>query len=174
MKKIQAKAKKIKFLILDVDGVLTDGKIIYDSEGKEMKFFNVLDGLGIVLLKREGIRTAIITAKASKVVTRRSKDMQIVKVYQNISDKKAAYKEILKEFCLCDDQVCFMGDELIDLPVLVRVGFSVAVANAVPEVKREVDYITKRSGGQGAVREVVEIILKSQNKWKKIVTAYQS
>jgi len=172
-RKIKEKAKKIKFLILDVDGVLTDGKIIYDSEGKEMKFFNVLDGLGIVLLKRAGIKTAIITAKTSKVVMRRSKDMQVFTVYQNVAKKDEAYKKILKKFNLTNEQVCFVGDELIDLPVLTMVGFSVAVANAVPEVKEVADYITKRSGGEGAVREVVELILKSQNKWNKIVKTYQ-
>ncbi len=170
---IKEKAKRIKFLILDVDGVLTDGKIIYDSEGKEMKFFNVLDGLGIVLLRRAGIKTAIVTAKTSKVVMRRSKDMQVFKVYQNIPKKEKTYKKILKKFKLTDSQVCFIGDELIDLPVLNRAGFSVAVSNAVPEVKRKADYITKRSGGEGAVREVIEIILKSQKKWNKIVKTYQ-
>ena len=170
---IKEKAKRIKFLILDVDGVLTDGKIIYDSEGKEMKFFNVLDGLGIVLLRRAGIKTAIITAKTSKVVMRRSKDMQVFAVYQNVAKKEKTYKKILKKFKLTDSQVCFIGDELIDLPVLNRAGFSVAVSNAVPEVKRKADYITKRSGGEGAVREVIEIILKSQKKWNKIVKTYQ-
>ena len=170
---IKEKAKRIKFLILDVDGVLTDGKIIYDSEGKEMKFFNVLDGLGIVLLRRAGIKTAIITAKTSKVVMRRSKDMQVFAVYQNVAKKEKTYKKILKKFKLTDSQVCFIGDELIDLPVLNRAGFSVAVSNAVPEVKRKADYITKRPGGGGAVREVIEIILKSQKKWNEIVKTYQ-
>jgi len=170
---IKEKAKRIKFLILDVDGVLTDGKIIYDSQGREMKFFNVLDGLGLVLLRRAGIKSAIITAKASKVVKRRAKDMQIFKVYQNMSKKDEAYKEILRRSRLNDKEVCFIGDELIDLPVLRRVGLSVAVANAVPEVKKAADYITKRPGGSGAVREVIEIILKSQRKWKKILDTYQ-
>jgi len=172
-KKLEDKAKKIKFLILDVDGVLTDGKIIYDSEGREMKFFNVQDGLGLVLLRRAGIKTIIITAKASKVVKRRAKDMQIFEVYQNSSKKVEVYKKILKKFHLANKEVCFMGDELIDLPVLKKVGFSVAVPNAVPEVRRIADYTTKRSGGQGAVREVVELILKSQKKWNRIIQPYQ-
>ena len=172
MNKIIKKAKKIKMVILDVDGVLTDGKIIYDSKGNEMKFFNVLDGLGLVLLRRAGIKTAIITAKASGVVRRRSKDMQICRVFQNSSDKRGAYQKIIKEFKLSDNEVCFMGDELIDLPVLKKAGFSIAVANAVPEVKKIVDYVTKKCGGEGAVREVVELILKSQKKWDKIVASY--
>ena len=171
---IREKAKRIKILILDVDGVLTNGNIVYDSEGRDMKFFNVLDGLGLVLLRRAGIDTAIITAKASKVVSRRAKDMQISKVYQNISNKGKIYQKILKEFSLADNDACYVGDELIDLPVLKKVGFSVAVSNAVAEVKRIADYTTKRSGGHGAVREVIEIILKSQKKWNKIVRFYQS
>jgi 3-deoxy-D-manno-octulosonate 8-phosphate phosphatase (KDO 8-P phosphatase) len=173
LKKIRQKAKKISMLILDVDGVLTDGKIIYDSKGNEMKFFNVLDGLGLVLLRKAGIKTAIITAKASKVVVRRSKDMQILRVYQNRHNKQETYREILKEFKLSDDKVCFMGDELIDLPVLKRVGLAVAVSNAVSEVKKVADYVTARRGGEGAVREVVELILKSQKKWDMIVESYQ-
>lgn len=167
------KAKKVKLLILDVDGVLTDGKIVLDESGKQLKFFDVQDGLGVVLLKRAGIKTIIISARYSRTVSLRAKDMQVFKIYQNSEDKLHTYKKILKQLKLNSTQTCFIGDELIDIPVLKRAGLSVAVANAAPEVKRVANYITKRKGGSGAVREVIELILKSQNKWNKVISKYQ-
>ena len=169
---IKEKAKKIKLLILDVDGVLTNGKIIVDEAGKQLKFFDVQDGLGVVLLKRAGINTIIISARYSRCVSVRAKDISVFKAYQNTKDKFKTYLKILKRLKLKSSQVCFMGDELIDIPVLKRVGLAVAVANAAPEVKKVVDYITKRKGGRGAVREVIEIILKTQNKWNKVIGKY--
>lgn len=172
MKSIRDKAKKIKLLILDVDGVLTDGKIVLDETGKQLKFFDVQDGLGVVLLKRAGINTIIISARHSRTVTFRAKDMKIFKAYQNCEDKLKTYLKVLKQMKLKSSQVCFVGDELIDIPVLKRVGLSVAVANAAPEVKKVSHYVTKRQGGSGAVREVIEIILKSQSKWDKVIAKY--
>lgn len=169
MATIKNRAKKIKLLIMDVDGVLTDGKIVLDNNGNELKFFDVQDGLGVFLLKKMGFKTAIITAKGSKVVEKRAKQMEIDKLYQDANPKIEAYKELLKKFRLKDENACFVADELIDLPVLKKVGFSVAVANACPELKKQAHYITKKSGGSGAVREVVEIILKSQNLWQKAI-----
>ena len=162
---MQEKLSKIKVLALDVDGVLTDGKIIIDDKGKEIKVFDVQDGLGLVVLRKAGIKTAIISARASKAVTARAKDLKIDRLYQNAYPKMEAYKKLLKEFKVLDEQVCFMGDDLPDIQVLERVGFAVAVPKAVPEVKRVCDYITKRDGGDGAVREVLELILKAQGKW---------
>ena len=170
---VREKAKKVKLLLLDVDGVLTDGKIVFDSSGRQLKFFDVQDGLGVILLKRAGINTVLITARRSNVVTKRAKDIQVFKTYQDARDKRKAYEDIKKTMRLSDKEICFIGDELIDLPVLKRVGFAVAVPNACPEAKRQSDYITKKSGGSGAAREVIEIILKSQNKWKKTVAVYQ-
>jgi 3-deoxy-D-manno-octulosonate 8-phosphate phosphatase (KDO 8-P phosphatase) len=167
------KAKKIKLLILDVDGVLTDGKIVLDESGKQLKFFDVQDGLGVVLLKRAEIKTIIISARYSRTVSLRAKDMQVFKIYQNSEDKLKTYQKILKQLKLNNSQICFIGDELIDIPVLKRVGLSVAVANAAPEVKKAADYVTKRKGGSGAVREVIEIILKSQDKWNQVIKKYQ-
>ena len=163
---LRLRIQKIKLLILDVDGVLTDGKIIYDSRGNEVKHFDVQDGFGIVFCQRLGLKTAIVTARASKVVTIRAKDLKITKVYQDAYPKIEAYKKLLKELGLKDEAVCFIGDDLPDLAVLKRVGFAVTVPNAVAEVKKIAHYITKKSGGHGAVREVIELILKTQGKWK--------
>lgn len=157
---------------MDVDGVLTDGKIIFDDKGGELKFFDVQDGLAVVILKRAGIKTAIITAKGSKVVERRSADMQVDKLYQDAGSKTAALQSLLQELNLKPKDACFIADELIDLPALKQVGLAVAVRNAAPEVKKCAQYITKRKGGNGAVREVIEMILKSQNKWRSAIAEY--
>ncbi|MFH1655370.1 MAG: HAD-IIIA family hydrolase [Candidatus Omnitrophota bacterium] len=170
---LREKAKKIKLLILDVDGVLTNGKIIFDENGKQLKFFDVQDGLGVVLLRRAGIKTIIISARYSRTVNVRAKDMKVFKIYQNSEDKLHTYKKILKQLKLKESQTCFVGDELIDIPVLRRAGLAVAVANAAPEVKRVANYITRKKGGNGAVREVIELILKSQYKWNKLISKYQ-
>jgi len=161
--------KKIKVLAMDVDGVLTDGKIIYDKEGQAIKIFDVKDGYGLILLHEAGLKTALISAKAAKPVTRRAKDMKITKVYQNAYPKMHAYKRMLKDLKVKDSQVCFVGDDLPDIPILKRAGFSIAVKNAVSEVKKEADYVTKKCSGNGAVREIVELILQTQGKWKKVL-----
>ncbi len=162
---LKTKIQKIKLLVLDVDGVLTDGKIIYDSKGTEIKHFDVQDGFGIVFFQKLGFKTAIITARASAVVGVRSKDLGITRVYQNAFPKMTAYKKLMKEFRLRDEEVCFVGDDLPDLALLKRVGFAVTVPNAVHEIKKVAHYITQKQGGHGAVREVIELILKTQGKW---------
>lgn len=170
-KDLENKLKKIKLLILDVDGILTNGEIILDHDGNEIKIFNVQDGFGIVLLRQCGIKCAIITARYSKAVDARAKDLKIDKVYQDAKPKTIAYERLLKLMKLKDEEACFMGDDLTDLSVLKRVGLSVSVPNGVGEVKRLVDYVTSNEGGKGAVREMVELILKAQNKWKNIISA---
>ncbi len=162
---------KIKVLALDVDGVLSDGKIIVDNHGGEIKNFDVQDGFGMVLLRRAGFKIVIITARNSKPVDFRAKDLKIDKVYQDASPKIEYYKQMLKELEVCDEEVCFIGDYLPDLTVLRQVGFSVTVLNAVEEIKKEAHYITRKSGGNGAVREVIELILKTQGKWDEILSA---
>ncbi len=159
------KIKKIKALVLDVDGILTDGKIIIDSHGEEIKYFDVQDGFGLVLFKKAGFKTAIISAREAKAVTMRAKDLKIDKVYQNAIPKIDAYEKLLKDLNVRDEEVCYMGDDLPDIPVLKRAGLAIAVPNAVAETKRVCNYITRKNGGDGAVREVVELILKTQNKW---------
>ncbi|MFH1359894.1 MAG: HAD hydrolase family protein [Candidatus Omnitrophota bacterium] len=164
--------KKIKVLVCDVDGVLTDAKITLDSRGQEIKSFDIYDGFALVLAKRVGIKTAFLTGRYSKVVNVRAKGLKIDKVYQNADPKIGAYQKLLRYFKVKDENVCFIGDDLIDLQILKRVGFAVCVANACQEAKKEADYITLRKGGEGAVREVVELILKAQGKWQKVIERY--
>jgi 3-deoxy-D-manno-octulosonate 8-phosphate phosphatase (KDO 8-P phosphatase) len=168
------KAKKIKLLLLDVDGVLTDGRIIYDSARHDTKLFDVHDGLGVYLLKKAGIKTILITAKGSKAIKPRAQDMQVEAVFENISPKSSVLNKILKKYSLDLDGVCFVGDDLVDLCLMKRVGFPIAVFNAAPEIKQVASYITLRPGGRGAVREVAELILKSQGKWEELLRTYDS
>ncbi|MBI5149279.1 MAG: HAD-IIIA family hydrolase [Candidatus Omnitrophica bacterium] len=166
---LRGKIKKIKLLVMDVDGVLTDGRIVIDAEGKELKFFDVQDGFGLVLLRQAGIRTAVLSARSAPAVMARVTDLKIDKICQDAYPKSSAYEGLLNEWGLKDEEVCFMGDDLPDLPVLNEVGLAVAVSNAVAEVKKTADYVTEKRGGHGAVREVVEMILKVQGKWPQIV-----
>jgi len=168
---IKERAKKVRLLLLDVDGVLTDGRIIIGNYGDEIKNFNVNDGLGIILLRRAGIKTAIITAKNSRIVKSRAKHLKIDKVYEN-HYKIRSIKNILRRFRVKTEEICFMGDDIIDLPVLRRVGLAVAVPNAIREVKDVAHYITENFGGKGAVREICEIILKAQGKWEHVTKKY--
>lgn len=171
-KDLTEKIRKIRLLILDVDGVLTDGSIIIDDSGLETKAFNVRDGHGIKLLERGGVRTAIVTGRTSTVVEHRARDLKIELVYQGSRDKLKAYEDILTRSSLTPVETAYVGDDLVDLPVLKRVGFSVAVADASVEVKERADYVTERPGGRGAVREVVELILKTQGKWEGLIERY--
>lgn len=164
--------RKIKLLILDVDGVMTDGRIIYDSNGVESKFFNVKDGHGIKMLQRAGIEVAIISGRQSKVVALRATELGIMQVYQKATDKLAPYRQILAESGLVDDQVAFIGDDLIDIPVLRRVGFAAAPADAVAEVFPYVHLVTQKCGGWGAVRELSDLLLKAQGKWEELTARY--
>lgn len=165
--------KEIKLVIIDVDGVLTDGSIFIDSEGREAKAFNVLDGTGISYLHRVNIKTAIISGRTSKAVDHRAKELNIAEVHQGIKNKLDVYNDILGKYSLKDEEVCYIGDDLIDLPIFYRVGFPVAVANAMPVVKQYSSYVTKAKGGCGAVREVAEKIIKFQEKWHIIMDRYQ-
>ncbi|MBI4435911.1 MAG: HAD hydrolase family protein [Candidatus Omnitrophica bacterium] len=169
---IRERAQKVKLLILDVDGVLTDGRIIYGDAGDELKCFDVQDGFGIYLLSKAGIKTVIITAKKSPVVQRRARDSHVSKVYQNALDKWKVYQKVKRKFRVTDEEVCFIGDDLLDLPILVEAGLPVSVPNAVEEVRTRSGYVTQRKGGRGAVREVVDLILKSQEKYDALVAEY--
>jgi len=165
-------ARKIKILLLDVDGVLTDGRIIYNSKGEDSKFFDVHDGLGVYLLKKCGIPTILITAKGSRTIKPRARDMRVEEVYADIHPKSAALEKILKKYKLDPSEVCFVGDDLVDISVMKRVGFPIAVFNACPEVKQKASYITLRQGGRGAVREVAELILKAKGLWPQALADY--
>jgi len=169
---MEARLNKIKLLILDVDGVMTDGRIIFDSNGVESKFFNVKDGHGIKMLQRAGIEVAIISGRQSTVVTNRAAELGIERVFQKAAAKLAPYKQILADTGLANEEVAFMGDDLIDIPVLRRVGFAVAPADAVAEVIPFTHLVTKNSGGWGAVREVCDLLLKTQGRWEELTARY--
>jgi 3-deoxy-D-manno-octulosonate 8-phosphate phosphatase (KDO 8-P phosphatase) len=164
---IDEKAQKIQLLILDVDGVMTDGRIVVNDLGQELKFFNVKDGHGIRLLLKAGIDVAIITGRESETVKRRASDLGIHTLYQGIKDKASVCKKIIKEKGLEKEQVCCMGDDLPDIPMFEYAGLPIAVADATYETRESAAYVTKASGGLGAVREVCEIILKSKGAWPK-------
>lgn len=168
---ILEKAKKIKLLVLDLDGVMTDGRIYYGNYGDELKAFDVKDGFGIALLKRAKIETVIITAKKSKIARLRARDIGIKYVYENHSKLKV-FNKLLGKFRLSSQEACFVGDDLIDIPVLKAAGLSVAVPQAVSEVKAASSYVTKANAGSGAVREICELILRSQSKWDEVTRKY--
>ncbi len=162
----------IKLMVIDVDGVLTDGRIFCTDGGEEMKVFHVKDGSGIVYWHRAGLKSAIISGRTSRAVEHRARELGISDVYQGAQRKLDVYEKIIEKHGLRDEEVCYVGDDLIDLPVLRRVGFSVAVPNSPEEVLSAADYVTKAPGGGGAVREVVEKVLKSQGKWEGIMKRY--
>lgn len=158
-KRLLQKAKKIRFLLLDVDGVMTDGKIYYDSEGREIKAFNIYDGHGIYLLRQSGIKVGIITGRKSKIVEIRARELGIDEVHQNITEKDIVYNDLRRRYGLKESEVAFIGDDLIDISILKRVGLSAAPSNSIDDVKRIVDLVTVKEGGSGAVREVIDLLL---------------
>ncbi len=169
---VHARARKVRLLVLDVDGVLTDGRITLDSHGNQIKSFYVRDGFGLVLARHAGLKTAFLTAERSGAVAFRAKQLKIDWVAQGALDKGPAFQRCLAYFRLSPEAVGFIGDDLLDLPVLTRVGFSATVSDAPEEVKRHVHYVTTASGGRGAVRELVELILNSQGRWDRLVQRY--
>ncbi len=159
----------VRVLVMDVDGVLTDGGIYHGSEGVELKRFHVQDGMGITLAIRSGIIPVIITVRESEAVRRRAEDLKIDEVHQGVVRKWECLAEILGRHGISPEETAYVGDDLVDLPVMCRVGFPIAVANASEEVKREAKGVTARRGGDGAVREAVEMILQHEGKWEEIV-----
>ncbi len=159
---LPAKAKKIKMLVLDVDGVMTDGSIILDSHGNETKAFHVRDGHGIKLVQKAGVRVAIITGRSSEVVNIRAGELGITEVHQGAADKLPVYDSLVSKYGLRDEQVAYIGDDSVDLSILMRVGFAAAVADADPSIRPHVDLIAKSKGGRGAVREIINFILKNR------------
>ncbi|MDA8413369.1 MAG: phenylphosphate carboxylase subunit delta [Desulfobacteraceae bacterium] len=167
------KLKNIRLLLLDVDGVMTDGGIIYDASGLETKRFNVKDGHGIKMLQRHGIEVGIITGRTSIVVDNRARELGISLVYQGALKKLDIYEDIKLKTGLEDYQIAYMGDDVIDVPVLRRVGFSAAPPDALFEVRAVVDYVTTYGGGCGAVREVCDHLLKACGAWDEVVARYE-
>jgi 3-deoxy-D-manno-octulosonate 8-phosphate phosphatase (KDO 8-P phosphatase) len=162
---LKEKAARIKLLILDVDGVMTDGQIILNAHGEDIKCFNVKDGQGLRLLMKAGVDVAIVTGRKSKSVEHRAAELGISELHQGIDDKESVFADMLERKRLKSNQVCCIGDDLPDIPLINRVGLSIAVADAVPEVRDAASHVTERGGGKGAVREVCELILKSQDSW---------
>jgi 3-deoxy-D-manno-octulosonate 8-phosphate phosphatase (KDO 8-P phosphatase) len=172
-KNLREKLKNIKMLILDVDGVMTDGRVIMDDRGHEIKQFDVRDGHGIKLIQRYGIAVVLLTGRKSEVVKHRACDLGIKEVHQKVSNKKEVFTQILKKNKLDSKETAYIGDDVVDIPVLKAVGFSAAVADALDVVKKSVDYVTQNKGGRGAVREVCEMLLQAQGKWPEIAARYE-
>ena len=168
------RAKKVRLLILDCDGVLTDGRIQMTAGGDETKAFDVKDGHGIVMLQRAGIKVGIISGRRSSVVQARVKELGIAHLHEMAWTKIEPFRQILAEEGLTEAAVCYVGDDVVDIPLLRRAGLAVAVADAVEEVRLYAHYTTRREGGRGAVREVIELILKSQDKWNELMQRYTS
>lgn len=170
---LQQRAAKITTLVLDIDGVLTDGRIVYAEHGDELKFFDVQDGAGLVFWNRVGLRTALITGRSSRIARRRAKEMRVDFLAQKSLIKLPVYEELLKKWRMTDEQVCVMGDDLMEYPLMRRAGLAIAVANAVGEVKQVAHYTTLHPGGRGAVREVIELILKAKGLWDGVLQRYR-
>jgi 3-deoxy-D-manno-octulosonate 8-phosphate phosphatase (KDO 8-P phosphatase) len=169
---ITGRAQRIKLLLMDCDGVLTDGRVWLTSDGDEQKAFHTRDGQGISLLHRAGLRTGIITGRTSSAVDRRAQDLKMSYVRQHAKDKIKALDEILADAGVTRDECAYMGDDVADIPVMRRVGLAVAVSDAVEETKQAAHYVTEIAGGQGAVREVCDLILKAQGRWDELMERF--
>lgn len=169
---MEERLRKIRLLLLDVDGVLTDGRIFYDNHGVETKAFDVRDGHGLKLLQRAGLEVGIITGRSSEVVSVRAKELGIDIVYQGVKDKLIPFREILAARSLAAEEVAYVGDDVVDLPVLRRVGFAATVADASEDVRPLVHYVARSCGGRGAVREICELILKRTGLWQQVAGRY--
>lgn len=166
------RAKKIKLIIFDVDGTLTDGGIYIGSNGELFKAFNCQDGFAITVAHKFGLKTAIITGRESVITLNRAKELGITAVRQGQMNKRNAYKDLKAELNLRDDEIAYVADDIIDLPVFVQVGFRAAVGNARIEVQERAHFVAENDGGKGAVREVLEFILKAQGKWSEVIRQY--
>ena len=171
LREIEHRASRIKLLLMDCDGVLTDGRL-WLTDGDEQKSFNTHDGLGLSLLHRAGLRSGIITGRSSQSVARRARELGVEFVRQGDPDKIKAFAEVLRLAGVEENEVAYVGDDLPDIPLMQRSEFAVAVANAVAETRSVAHYVTRANGGGGAVREVIEIILKSQGRWQDLVDQY--
>lgn len=171
----KVRAKKIKLFLFDVDGVLTDGKLFFFPDHHsfiEAKGYHAHDGAGISLTRLAGIKTGLITRRSSDNVAMRGQELKLDYVRQGIQDKLGAFREILKQESMSAAEACFVGDDIIDLPVMWNCGLAIAVANARDEVKRDAHYVTLHAGGDGALRDAIEFILKAQGKWKQVIESY--
>lgn len=166
------RAARIKVMIFDVDGILTDGSLTYGPDGEVTKTFHVLDGLGIQLLQKTGVVTAIISARKSPIVLARARDLGIAHVWQGQHDKRVAFAELLAQLDVTAEQCGYIGDDVIDLPLLTRVGFAVTVPTGHPEVQHRAHYVTRAGGGRGAVREVCDLVMRAQGNYEQALAPY--
>ena len=169
---VEERAARIKLLLMDCDGVLTDGRVWLFDDGEEQKGFHTRDGLGIELWHRAGLKSGIISGRKSSAVQRRAHGLGMSFVVQGVEEKVGAYLQTLAEAGVTNDEVAFIGDDLNDIPLILRSGLGVAVADAAPEARERAHYVTKVAGGYGAVREVIELILKAQGRWKNLTADY--
>ena len=172
--RLRNRAKSVRLILTDVDGVMTDGGITLSSSGDESKTFHVRDGLGIRLAQSNDIRVVFITARTSPIIDIRAREVGVEEIYQGAAEKIRVLGRLKTKFDLRSDEICYIGDDLLDLPVLDLVGFPAAVCDAHPEVLGRVVYVSEAAGGKGAVREVVEVILRCQGKWDKVMAPYAS
>lgn len=169
---ISQKAAKIKLLLLDVDGVLTDNRLIYGDDGQEYKAFYTRDGHAMVLIQRTGIDIGIITGRRSNLVKKRMQDLKVKHLYQGVPDKLPTFEKLIAELGIELDQVAYMGDDILDLPILTRVGLASCPQDSDPEVISRVDFVSQFVGGRGAVRELCELIMRAQNTWQAQLDFY--
>ena len=170
---VHERAARIRLLLFDVDGVLTDGVVIMHADGTESKGFHIRDGAVLVWAQRSGVPVGLLSSRASGATTERAAQLAIRLVVQGVPNKLAAYEQILHDLALEDEEVAYMGDDLVDLPVLGRAGLSAAPADAAPEVRAAVHWVGQSAGGRGAVREFVEMVLRAQHRWDDVVRQFQ-
>jgi 3-deoxy-D-manno-octulosonate 8-phosphate phosphatase (KDO 8-P phosphatase) len=169
---LHEKASRIRLLLFDVDGVLTDGVVVMHADGSESKGFHIRDGAAIVWAQRAGIPVGLLSARTSGATTHRAAQLAVRIVAQGVKSKLASYDQIIRDAALEDAAVAYMGDDLLDLPVLARVGLSGAPADAAPEVRQRVDWVSQLGGGRGAVREFIELVLRAQDRWERVTRDY--
>ena len=169
---IDEKASRIRLILFDVDGVLTDGKVLLHADGTESKIFDIKDGTGIVWAQRLGITVGFLSARSSAATTQRAAQLGITLVHQGVASKLDTYDQIADSLMLDDDEIAFMGDDILDLPVLSRVGLAAAPADAADDVRTRVHWVAQAKGGAGAARELIELILRSQGLWESVLAAY--
>ncbi|MDG6777420.1 HAD hydrolase family protein [Thiomicrorhabdus sp. zzn3] len=170
--KLMAKAEKIKLLLLDVDGVLTNNFLYYSDDGQELKSFYTRDGHGMVMLQKSGVDIGIITGRKSQLVANRMRDLKVKHVYQGVPDKLPTFLQLMDSLQIGFDEVAYIGDDILDLPILTRVGLSATPADGDPEVKSRVDHISTFEGGRGCVREMCELLMKAQGRWQQHMDFY--
>ncbi len=171
---LQERASRIKLLLMDCDGVLTDGRIWLFDSGEEQKGFHTRDGLGLELWHRAGLKSGIISGRTSSAVERRARALRISFIFQGVEDKVKAFGETLDQAGVTSAETAYIGDDLNDIPLILQAGLGIAVADAAPEAREHAHYVTKLAGGQGAVREVIELILKAQGRWDDLIAPYIS